>query len=73
MNITGDIIKSKALSSLSMRNIREISIGNVVNVCLNHELVYAVAVVDLELWKTHTLGEVNLLSRNYFLELRSTQ
>ena len=29
-----------------MRNIREISAGNVVNVCFNRELVYAIAVVE---------------------------
>ena len=29
-----------------MRNIREISAGNVVTVCFNRELVYAIAVVE---------------------------
>ena len=63
MDISRDIIKSKALLSLNMRNISEVSVGNVVNVCFNRELVYAIAVVEprifvlnLELWKTHTLG-----------------
>ena len=46
MDISREIIKSKALLSLNMRNIREISTGNVVNVCFNRELVYAIAVVE---------------------------
>ena len=46
MDIGRDIIKSKALLSLNMRNIREISRGNEVNVCFNRELVYAIAVVE---------------------------
>ena len=46
MDISRDIIKSKALLSLNMRNIREISTGNVVNVCFNREVVYAIAVIE---------------------------
>ena len=56
-----------------MRNIREISTGNVVNVCFNRELVYATAVVEprifvlnLELWKTHTLGAGQFVELKFF-------
>ena len=77
MDISRDIIKSKALLSLNMRNIREISIGNEVNVCFNRELVYAIAVVEprifvlnLELWKTHTLGAGQLVELKFFSRVK---
>ena len=77
MNISRDIIKSKALLSLNMRNIREIFTGNVVNVCFNRELVYAIAgvgprilVLNLELWKTHTLGAGQFVELKFFSRVK---
>ena len=60
-----------------MRNIREISIGNEVNVCFNRELVYAIAVVEprifvlnLDLWKTHTLGAGQFVELKFFSRVK---